>query len=174
MIRRTWSWKNPKVAEKSKAGANVYVNGGKPKRRTLEEMTHGELEHLLDHEISFQVRAGAAHELGMPFVPCYTCGNQVHWKRLDAGHYIGRSNRGTRFDLRNIRPQCTKCNSFEEGQHWKFRQALVIELGEAEVKSLELAASLWGSAKHAKEWLIEQIGIWRTENKKIKGGVDDE
>ena len=139
------------------------------KRRSLAEMSHGELEKLLDAEISFQVRASAAVELGCHgLIPCYTCGAMRHWKEMDAGHYIGRSNRGTRFDLRNIRPQCTRCNAYEEGQHWKFRQALVAELGAKEVESLEFTASIWGASKHSREWLIEQIQTWRKENATLR------
>jgi hypothetical protein len=142
------------------------------KRRKLEDMKHGELEHLLDAEISFHVRASAAVEVDLGgIVPCYTCGGFHHWKQLDAGHYIGRANRGTRWDLRNIRPQCTKCNSYQEGEHWKFRQALVTELGASEVEKLELIASAYGASKLPREWLIEQITEWREKNKKLRRDV---
>ena len=137
-------------------------------KRKLEAMNHGELEHKLDAEISFAIRAGLARAHGYELIPCYTCGAQHHWKAMDAGHYIGRSNRGSRFDLRNIRPQCTKCNSYEEGMHWKFRQCLVQELGAKEVEKLELTASMWGSTKHAREWLLEQIREWRDRNRALR------
>jgi Bacteriophage Lambda NinG protein len=138
-------------------------------RRSLEQMTHGELERLLDDELSLSVRAGAAAELDLQgYVPCYTCGRMHHWKQLDAGHYIGRSNRGTRFDRRNVRPQCTRCNSFEEGQHWLFRKTLVAELGAEEVEALEALAAMWGASKHPREWLLSEIGRLREENRKLR------
>ena len=148
--------------------SHVNIRTKRGARRSLEDMKHGELEHLLDQEISLHVRAGAARALGFDLIPCYTCGRLHLWKEMDAGHYIGRSNRGTRFDLRNIRPQCTKCNSYQEGMHWKFRQNLVIELGEKEVEALELTASMWGESKHDRIWLIAQIKDWRERNKALR------
>jgi hypothetical protein len=137
-------------------------------RRKLVEMRHGELEKLLDAEISFAVRAGLVRTTGYEAIPCYTCGMHFHWKKMDAGHYIGRSNRGVRFDLRNIRPQCTKCNSFEEGMHWKFREHLVNDLGLKEVQSLELTASMWGARRHDTLWLLEQVKRWRERNAQLR------
>ena len=147
--------------------ANRKVSTGK--RRCLEEMKHMELEHLLDAEVSFHVRASAALQLdcgGM--IPCYTCGRMHHWKSMDAGHYIGRSNRGVRWDLRNIRPQGTRCNSYQEGMHWQFRVKLVAEIGAAEVEDLERTAGQWGESRRDRLWLIEQIKDWREKNAKLR------
>jgi len=136
-------------------------------RRDLEDMTHGELEKLLDSEVSIHVRASGAED-SSGFVPCFTCGSYHHFKELDAGHYIGRSNRGVRWDLRNIRPQCTRCNVYEEGRHYKFRANLVVELGEAEVLDLEQTADLYGASKMPREWLINQIKAWRAKNAPLR------
>ena len=131
-------------------------------------MSQGELEKLLDAELSLAVRGGAARKTGLEAIQCYTCGTYYHWKKLDAGHYIGRANRGVRWDLRNIRPQCTKCNSFEEGQHWKFREHLVEELGAEEVAALERVASVWGGRRRDRLWLIEQLHAWRERNASLR------
>lgn len=135
-------------------------------RRDLEDMKHGELEALLDAEVSLRIRGGAARDGG--FTACFTCGRPHHWKDLDAGHYIGRSNRGVRWDLRNIRPQCTRCNSYQEGMHYKFRQNLVVEIGLAEVEELEGIADLYGESKMPREWLIAQIRAWRAKNAPLR------
>lgn len=130
-------------------------------------MSHGELEQLLDAEVSFFVRVSrAAYTNGM--IACVTCGRLFSWNNIDAGHYISRVHRGTRWDLRNIRPQCRKCNSFCEGEHWKYRQALVEEIGEKEVKALELTASMWGADKHSREYLLFEIRNWREKNKPLQ------
>ena len=44
-------------------------------------------------------------------VSCVTCGHKGEWRRLQAGHFIPKS-LGTSiyFDLRNIHPQCYRCN----------------------------------------------------------------
>jgi len=134
-------------------------------------MKHGELEHLLDDELSLAIRGGAVRRTGLEAIQCYTCGTYYHWKKMDAGHFIGRANRGVRWDLRNIRPQCTKCNSFEEGQHWKFREHLTEELGLKEVQSLELVAGMWGGQRRDRLWLIEQIHAWRERNRQLRQGI---
>ena len=144
------------------------------KRRTLEEMSHGDLEAALDAEISFFVRAAPALYSESPgYVRCATCGSWKHWKELDCGHYIPRHRRGTRFDLRNVRPQCVLCNKYREGEHWKFRQVLVEELGEKEVQALELAASMWGDDRHPREWMLAEIAKWRERNKPLRKAIKE-
>jgi len=141
-------------------------------RRKLEDMTHPELEEKLDYEVSFFVRASrAAYSEHHGYLQCVTCGNWKHWKELDCGHYIPRHRRGTRYDLRNLRPQCVECNKWREGEHWKFRQVLVEELGEQEVQSLELLASMWGDDRHPREWMLMKIEEFRERNKPIRKAI---
>jgi hypothetical protein len=135
--------------------------------RKLPEMTRGELEKLLDEEVSLHVRGTPAVKNG-GYVHCYTCGTLHHYKKLDAGHYVGRAHRGTRWDLRNIRPQCTKCNSYEEGRHWQFRRHLVVELGAEEVEDVERLAEFYGETKYPTTWLVEQIEAWRAKNRALR------
>jgi hypothetical protein len=142
---------------------------GDPSMRDLEDMTLGELEGLLDAEVSLWVRGSAALEADAEgLVPCYTCGRLHPWKELDAGHYIGQKNRGVRWDLRNVRPQDTRCNTRQEGEHWKFRMNLVVEIGEDQVKDLEFLASQYGESKMPREWLIEQIRAWRLKTASLR------
>jgi hypothetical protein len=165
------------ISRKTKTGSlegKVNRVNGASKRRTLEDMTHPELEKLLDAEISFFVRANPAlHSAHPGFVRCYTCGIWYHWKALDCGHFIPRHHQGTRFDLRNLRPQCTKCNCYHEGEHWQYRINLVAEIGEDEVEGLEFAASIWGGQRHPRGWLIEKIEDWRERNKPLRAQVKE-
>jgi len=41
---------------------------------------------------------------------CYTCDTKMHWTKLQAGHFIKRGNMGLRWDVRNAKPQCVRCN----------------------------------------------------------------
>ena len=142
------------------------------KRRKLEDMSHGELEHLLDAEVSFFVRASAAIEADADgLIPCFTCGVMRHWKDMEAGHYISRENRGVRWDLRDIRPQEYICNRYEGGRPKKFRANLVLELGEAEVQDLENTANGYIAAKIPGPWLIEQIQVYREKNAKLRRSI---
>jgi len=141
-------------------------------RRSLEEMSHAELEKLLDREISFAVRAGAARQIGSDRIPCFTCGTRRPWRTLDAGHYIGRTNRGVRWDPRDIRPQCRLCNTARDGERAKFRAHLVRELGEAEVENLERTAGAWAGERRTKVWLIEEIRAWRKKNASLRQAME--
>jgi len=129
---------------------------------------HSNLVSRLDEEVSRYVRLLAASESPRPgYLQCFTCGEWVHWKKADAGHFIPRHRHGTRFDLRNIRPQCTRCNRYHEGEHWLFRSGLVQSLGELEVADLELTASRWGLNRHDNLWLLDQIDKYKKLNKPL-------
>lgn len=135
-------------------------------RRRLEDMKHNELEKKLDAEVSFYVRMAFSDDGG--YAQCYTCGAYHSVKDLDCGHYISRTNRGTRWDLRNLRPQCTECNCFNEGRHEVFRKNLVRDLGEDAVEDLEKTAEFYGSTRMPREWLIAEINRYRGLNAKTR------
>lgn len=48
---------------------------------------------------------------------------------MDAGHYISRSHMATRYDERNVHPQCVPCNRFQEGSRPAYAQYLIAEYG---------------------------------------------
>ena len=47
---------------------------------------------------------------------CITCGAPRNWKGADAGHFIGRQHKGTKFDERNVHLQCKPCNKWGHGE----------------------------------------------------------
>lgn len=73
---------------------------------------------------------------------CYTCDrivDVVH--KGDSGHYKSRGmggSSGLYFNVKAIRLQCKRCNGFEGGMPKEFREHLVREYGESQVKELEL------------------------------------
>lgn len=67
-----------------------------------------ELTHDLDFIFSRYIRIKEADKDG--FTICYTCDKREHWTKLQAGHYIKRSETYLRWDSRNARPQCVNCN----------------------------------------------------------------
>ena len=135
-------------------------------KRTLEEMDHGELETLLDNEISFAVRGAAALRAGTAIIKCYTCSTSDHWENLDAGHFVSRRYRAVRWDFRNIRAQCRLCNRFLEGQKKVFEERLAKEdpIALADIRFL---AATYNTSKMPPQWLIEQIRAWRTKNARL-------
>ena len=61
---------------------------------------------------------------------CVTCNKQHHWTKIQAGHFISRKHYSTRWDERNVKPQCYSCNVMQYGQQFKYSQYLGIELSE--------------------------------------------
>lgn len=71
------------------------------------------------------------------YCKCYTCKRVHRWKEMDCGHYISRVYLATRWDERNCRVQCKKCNRWLHGNREIFRERLVKEYGENVVKEME-------------------------------------
>jgi hypothetical protein len=78
------------------------------------------LENKLDRIFSEWVRKSSADEGGT--VECVTCQKLMHWTGGDAqaGHFVKRQHRATRWDARNVNVQCVRCNQWlggNEGEH---------------------------------------------------------
>ena len=74
---------------------------------------------------------------GLPDVGrCYTCGALKPIQELDAGHFVKSIHKDVKFDERNVRAQCRKCNSFEGGQEAIFCVKLIDEIGRDQVDYL--------------------------------------
>jgi len=70
---------------------------------------------------------------------CYTCGAMNHWKEMDAGHYITRQHKATRWDERNVKVQCRRCNRFESGVSDEFALHLLKDYGQEVLEELNRA-----------------------------------
>ena len=134
------------------------------KRRTLNEMSYRDLVKILDREFSLFVRMSAADNSGM--VRCSTCGSFHFWKDITLGHYISRTHHSVRWDLKNVGPQCVRCNSFHGGEQYKMRAFLVSQYGEKEIQEMEAWADL-RKTENA-ETLRLKIAEYREKNKQLK------
>jgi len=68
---------------------------------------------------------------------CYTCNMFEDIKNLDAGHYIKRQYNATKYDERNVKPQCRKCNRFMGGNQDEFAIHLEKDYGEGILQDLD-------------------------------------
>lgn len=68
---------------------------------------------------------------------CYTCG--THSDAPHTGHFISSSicSAELRYDLRNLRPQCYRCNIHLSGNWLSYEKRLILEHGQAYVDSLK-------------------------------------
>lgn len=76
----------------------------------------------LDHVFSQYIRNKYSDKNGI--VECYTCGKKEKIADMQCGHFMGRSNLGTRWMDANCRPQCMECNYFKTGNIEEFEYKL--------------------------------------------------
>ena len=93
------------------------------------------LKKKMDTLFSQYIRQKYANHEG--YCICVTCGRPVNWKyECDAGHYRPRQHNKTRFDERNVHPQCKSCNGAEGGE--QHRHGVYIDKTYGEGTSEEL------------------------------------
>lgn len=94
---------------------------------------------------------------------CYTCDKALAYAERAAGHYWSKGGHNSvRFDLRNLRVQCTSCNSFRSGNLAEYGIRLLQELGEAEFNRLaSLAHTLkkWNDRDELKALIEERTNM---------------
>lgn len=73
------------------------------------------------------VRLGSLRPDGL--VPCYTCGKLFYPRNIQNGHFVGRAHFSVRYDPRNMRPQCLRCNTYRSGEPGAYALKLHEELG---------------------------------------------
>jgi hypothetical protein len=138
-------------------------------RRKLADMPFRDLVKVLDREYSLWLRRSAADDRGL--VKCVTCGSIHHWKEITVGHYVSRARMSVRWDERNTKPQCLKCNSFSGGEQFLMRKYLVSIYGEKAIEAMEQWALM--TKTECRESLIEEIADYRERNRLLKGERDD-
>ena len=94
------------------------------------------LTKKLDAVFSRFVRLSGRDRFGV--VKCYTCDHRADPKTMQAGHWIPRQHRATRWELWNVKPQCYACNMRYGGRPQEFRERMVEEYGEEEVQEMAL------------------------------------
>ena len=101
---------------------------------------------------------------------CYTCGKTLVDGQQDfhIGHFISSSICSTelRYDLDNLRPQCSGCNVWKSGNWIAYEQRLIIEHGENYVKDLKEKNQRTKGLKYDELWYKDKIKEYETKNTK--------
>ena len=82
------------------------------------KLSRSKIVKKLDILFSKYVRLSNADKNG--FCTCVTCGTKLHWKNIQAGHFMSRKHYSTRWDENNVKPQCIGCNMFKQGEQYKY------------------------------------------------------
>ena len=91
------------------------------------KITRAGLIRKLDTAFSRYIRKRAANHGG--WVECVTCRISLPWEDSQAGHFVKRSHHATRWDERNVAPQCPRCNLHLNGAQDEFAAHIVRTYG---------------------------------------------
>lgn len=92
------------------------------------------LKLKLDTLFSKWVRLSVADTNG--YCECVSCGVWHPWQEMDAGHFIPRASLATRWDERNVHPQCRHCNRFRHDHYIEYTLWMQREYGQAVIDEL--------------------------------------
>lgn len=112
-------------------------------------------EKALDRAFSRYIRLRDTKQQGdVRWGKCCTCGALKPFEDLDAGHYIDRSNKCTRWDEQNVHAQCISCNRFKSGVSDEYAIFLQKKYGKTILD--ELHRRKWQACKFA-DLLIKEM-----------------
>ena len=86
--------------------------------RTAKKPTRSKLVKKLDTVFSQYIRLSNADNNG--YCTCVTCNKTFFWKEIQAGHFMSRKHYSTRWDERNVKPQCLRCNIYNQGEGYLY------------------------------------------------------
>lgn len=93
-----------------------------PKKKWTKNRQGKNLVSTLDRWFSLFIRLRDADSNGI--CRCITCGTLHPWNAGDAGHFISRDHKATRYDPRNSNFQCAYCNRFQSGRQYEHGMAI--------------------------------------------------
>ena len=122
------------------------------------KLTRSKLVKKLDNIFSQYIRLSNSKNGNCT---CVTCGKVGDWKNggMQAGHFQSRKHYSTRWDERNVKPQCVGCNMFKAGEQYKFSLYLGGKLSE------ELLQKSRETVKFADVDLIEMVDYYSNKLK---------
>lgn len=84
------------------------------------KLTRTKIVKKLDTIFSQYIRLKNADDSG--YCSCVTCGKKSYWEKdgIQAGHFMSRKHYSTRWDEKNVYPQCFGCNVMQQGKQFEF------------------------------------------------------
>jgi len=122
------------------------------------------LIHSLDRVFSEFIRLRDADNQG--YCKCISCGEVGFWKEMDAGHFVSRDRKSTRYDPRNVHAQCLRCNRFRSGEQYIHGRMIDDLYGKGAASYLITISG--ERTKLTPDWLIFHIGEYRSKVKELK------
>ena len=67
---------------------------------------------------------------------CITCGQSLHWTRIQCWHFISRAVMKYRYDITNCFPQCMRCNVILSGNYKNYTRFMYERFGTDKVNTM--------------------------------------
>lgn len=102
---------------------------------------------------------------------CYTCGQTgLAGSGWHTGHFITKSICSTElaYDLKNLRPQCYRCNIHLSGNWPAFEERLIKDQGKKYVEELKARNRKTKGGSYGSFWFKERIGEYEREVSQIR------
>lgn len=130
----------------------------------IEALSLREVKKMAWKLFSEYIRKKYADERG--FALCVTCGKRLHWKQLQAGHFIGGRTNAVLFEERGVHPQCVGCNYFGDGRaNIRYREFMEKTYGKKVITGLEKDSRK--TVKFEKKDYIAMMDVWTEKLSKI-------
>ena len=97
--------------------------------------SYARCKRTLDKVFSEWVRRKAIGRDGL--VGCCSCGARLPWRVIQAGHWVSRVYLATRWNERNVNPQCMACNVWRRGNASGYAQYMLATHGVEVMQELE-------------------------------------
>lgn len=94
---------------------------------------------------------------GLQYAPCISCGKILHYKEMDAGHFIGRQHMSLRFDEKNVNAQCRYENRFNEGNKVEYAKGLQKKYG------VDVLDYLAAAKRQYHKWTVWELELLITQ-----------
>lgn len=130
----------------------------------------GQLKKEADRLFSLAVRYRDGEEVGgVYWANCITCGFRAPIKTMHAGHFISRRFGATRYSELNVHAQCVTCNTFHEGEQYKYGKEIDLRYGVGVAEQLFKEAH--GEFKYTRDFLEEIIHDSKEQVKFYTSGI---
>lgn len=118
----------------------------------------------LDSYFSQYIRLRDANDEG--YCQCCTCLKWYKWNNMDAGHFISRMFKSTRWNEKNCNPQCKSCNRFQSGKQYEHGLWINQKYGKDTAEIILIASK---KTSHLTGFELKALGDhFRNEVKRLK------
>ena len=111
---------------------------------TMKKQTLSQMKSKADKYFSLYVRyRDSVKRPDGYYAQCITCDRWLPVKGVHAGHFQSRRHSSTRFHDENVNAQCAGCNTFNQGEQYKYAKALEMKYGDGTAEKLARLAQTY-------------------------------